>query len=529
MSKRILIIFAILLLNVPLFAQEEKQNNKKEASISIGGNALSLEQAIDIVIKQNLTLQSAKYDIAMSDTAYEKAQKKYATNLNLEGGYMQQESPPTKTSAMIGTKQWQYDAGISLSKIFSTGTTISAGVKEVFSDGNDKQINGQYVYTNPSTGNLAYRTYTQYAADPAYHKPVFFASIQQEILKNAFGVSDRRQNKMLENQTEIQRTALINMLSGLVVNTLVDYWNITIQKSAMETAQAALESNTRVRGIIMRNAGYGLSEQYELNQYNSLVASSQANLEAAKQRYREAVRKLLRTIDMPQETEVSGVTDLIDDLPAIDPEASLKTGFAKRVDYKNAILTLDNAKTDLALQENNALPSLTLSLGVTTQGQDTNINEAFNQAATAEYPAWQARAKMSYPLDDSDIKASVRNAYMKQKQAELSLKSLKLEIRDDILNRMEQVSSQHQMLVNSRTAGKEADLYYRNVLKRFEQGKVTSVTMKLATDAMVQSRYQALNSLVQYNVSLLLFDLSKNEVFDRYHINVEKYLKNIKE
>ena len=358
---------------------------------------------------------------------------------------------------------------------------------------------------------------------------MLFASIQQELLKNAFGVSDRRQNKMLENQTEIQRTSLINMLSGLVVSTLTDYWNITIQKSAMETAQAALESNTRVRGIIMRNAGYGLSEQYELNQYNSLVASSQANLEAAKQRYREAVRKLLRTIDMPPETEVSGVTDLVDDLPAIDPEASLKTGFAKRVDYKNALLTLENAKTDLALQENNALPSLTLSLGVTTQGQDTNINEAFNQAATYEYPAWQARAKMSYPLDDSDIKASVRNAYMKQKQAELSLKSLKLEIRDDILNRMEQVTSQHQMLVNSRTASKEADLYYRNVLKRFEQGKVTAVTMKLAIDAMVQSRSQALNSLVQYNVSLLLFDLSKNEVFDRYHVNVEKYLKNIKE
>ena len=156
MNKKIfMFIFALLFTNSLLFAQDAKQNNKKEASISIGGSALSLEQAIDIVIKQNLTLQSAKYDIVMSDTAYEKAQKKYATNLNLEGGYMQQELPPSKTTALTGTKQWQYDAGISLSKIFSTGTTISAGVKEVFFDANDPTIpwynTGDY---NPATNNV---------------------------------------------------------------------------------------------------------------------------------------------------------------------------------------------------------------------------------------------------------------------------------------------------------------------------------------------------------------------------------------
>ncbi len=525
MSKKLYcFLISLLIFDFSLYAQEVKQNKRKEASISIGGSALTLEQAIDIVLKQNLVLQSAKYDVIMSDTAYEKAQKKYSTNVNLEGGYMQQELPPSRSSSMTGTKQWQYDAGLSISKLFSTGTTISAGVKEVFFDANDTstaQMIPIYDSNGNYTGDMPYRSST----DPAYHKPVLFASIQQELLKNAFGVSDRRLNKMLENQTEIQRSALINMLAGLVVNTLVDYWNITVQKSAMETAQAALESNTRVRGIIARNAGFGLSEKYELNQYNALVASSEANLHATRQRYNEAVRKLLRTIDMPPETQVSGVTDLLDELPVLNPEASLKTGFEKRVDYKNALLTLENAKTELAMQENNALPSLTVSLGVTSQGQDKDMKEAFDQTSAGEYTGWQARAKLSYPLDDSDIKASVRNASLKQKQAELNLKNIKMEIRDDILNRMEQVESQHKMLVNSRTAAREADLYYKNALRRFEQGKVTAVTMKLAIDAMVQSRYQALNSLVQYNVSLLLFDLAKNEVFDRYHVDVEKYLK----
>lgn len=513
MSKKYLwIIIIIHIFCVSLFSDETGKNKKKEASITIGNTVLSLEQAIDIVIKQNLTLQSAKYDVMMSDSAYEKAQKKYSTNLNLEGGYLNQETPPSVMTSIAGNKLWQWDAAASLSKQFSSGTTIAAGVKEMFFDYNDKP-------TGPGR-----------SPDPAYHRPALFVSIQQELLKNAFGSSDRKQNAMLKKQAQIQRATLIDKLSNLVVSTLTDYWNVTIQKTAMETSRATLDANLTVRGIITRNAKFGLSEAYDVNQYNSLVATSESNLQAAEQRYREAVRKLLRTINMPAETEVTGVTDLIDELPVLNSEEALKVGFAKRADYKNALIALENAKMDLDMQENNALPSLTLSGSLTNQGQGQSdeLSKAHNEAANGEYQTWQVRAKLTYPLDDSEAKTNVRDAKHKLKQAEITLKNLKLEIKDDIINKLEQVNVQHQMLVKARIASREAQIYYKNILRRFEQGKVNSLTIKTATDYMVQSRQQELNSLVQFNIAILLFDLAKNEVFERYNIDVETYLKDIK-
>ncbi len=532
MIKRIISGIIILVLsNIQLHAEDIAATNKNEAmrdpSITIGGMVFSLEQAIDIVIQQNLTLQSAKYDVVMSDTAYEKAQKKYSTNLNLESGYLYQEQPASDLTGVSGTKQWQYDAGISISKLFSTGTTISAGVKEVFFDANDQGKTMPLLVQYPDA-SLHTIQVTQYVADPAYHKPVLFASIQQELLKNAFGYSDKKLNKILENTTQIQRSAIINQLSGLVVSALVDYWNVTIQKSAMDTANLELDSNLRVLNIIKRNANYGLSEKYDINQYNALVAGTEARYSAAKQKYTEAVRKLLRTVNLPSETQVTGVTNLVDILPDLNQEAALKAGFEKRVDYKNTLLAYENAKIDLDLQENQALPSLTVSASISNQSQDTSFGKAFNQAASSEYPSYQVRAKVTYPLDDSDLKASVRNANFKLKQADINIKNMKLEVRDDILNKLDQVKLMHEMLMKMHIVNTESQAYYQSILRRFEQGKVNSVTMKFATDSMVQARKQELEALVQYNVAVLLFDLSKNEIFERYHVDVEKYLKSVK-
>src|SRR6185369_12951646 len=55
-----------------------------EASFNIGGMNLTLQDAINMVLEKNLTLQAAKYDVVMSDTAARKLEKKYAPTIGLE-------------------------------------------------------------------------------------------------------------------------------------------------------------------------------------------------------------------------------------------------------------------------------------------------------------------------------------------------------------------------------------------------------------------------------------------------------------
>ena len=504
----ILLIFAAL--PSVITAQEKKSEG---ATITISGTKLTLEQAIDLVLQNNLTLQSAKYDVVMSDSAYRMSQKKYDTTMNVDASYANTKIAATGLSALNGDKSYQYDLTVSASKTFKSGTTLSGGVSEIFSDTNDPAL--------PTFGKMA--------GDPAYHTPYFFVSLQQELLKNAFGIMDRKSDTIMKNVAEIQRSAIIDQLSALVVSTLVDYWTITVRKFSVETARLELESDRQVRDIIARNVKYGLGELYDLNQYNALVASAESGHAAARQSYREAVRKLVRTMNMPAETRVEGVTNLVDELPVLDGDAAVRAGMDKRVDYKNAKLTLENTKMQLALYENASLPSLSVGVTANTGSQSEEFGGAIEDMATWKYPTWKVSAKVSYAFNDSENQTNLRNARLQLKQQEINIEKIRLEVRDDVLNSMERVFLQHTILMKARTATKESELYYQRALVRFRQGKINSATMRMALDTMVKARQGELEALVGYNVSLLQFDLSKNEIFERYNVDVEKYLASVKE
>ncbi len=520
-KRNIVYIFYITLIlfinsvNSFLFSQEKDYNEKKESqvkttSMTIGNKTLSLQEAIAMVLNNNLTLQAAKYDVIMTDTEAMKFDKRYSLTGDIEGGYNYNKEPYSAMSALTGDKNYQWNALASLSKLFPSATSVSAGIKELYYDANDTGIPGMI------------------PKQPPYHEPSFFISIKQELLKNAFGYSDRLQKDIINNSIKIQRAAIIDRLSALVVSALADYWSVTVRKSALDNAGTELQSDKEVRDIISRNARYGLAESYDLNQYNAIVAVAEANLASCEKEYRDAVRKFLRTVNLPPDTEVKGVTDLVDTLPPLDKDSALASAFKKRVDYRNALLDLENSRKTLSMYENNSLPSLTLSTDLTTIGQETTYLPAFKDSATGTYPDFEVNFKLSIPFDDTEQKANLRNAYLKIRQAEYNVENIKLELRDDVLSKLEGVEVQHTSLQKARTARSESELYYNKLLSLLRLGKINSVTMRLALDSMVQSRQQELEALVGYNLALLQFDLAKNEIFERYNVNVEKYLSSVK-
>jgi outer membrane protein TolC len=98
--------------------------------------------------------------------------------------------------------------------------------------------------------------------------------------------------KIANKQAEGQRAYTVNLLSGLVVQALTDYWQVTIQKSALENARLEEKSNRQVRAIVARNVSYGLGETYDLNNYNARVAMSTAKVSMTEQSLKNATRKL---------------------------------------------------------------------------------------------------------------------------------------------------------------------------------------------------------------------------------------------
>jgi len=494
-----------------------KKNQPVEKTAEPAGESasvlnLTLDSALKMVLDNNLTLRSAKYDVLMTDTDFMTYLQKYSIRLNADGSYLDQSVPVSgMASTFGGDKSTQLDASLSLSKIFSTGTMVSVGIRENLYDQNDKAIFG-----------------LKPAEDPAYHKPSLFLSIQQDLLKNMFGVGDRNNLKILKNLTEMKRDAYIFQLSGLIVSSLIDYWQVVIQENALKNSQKGYDATVQIRDIVGRNAAYGLTDSFELNQYQSLVAAAKSRLSLSEFQRDQAMRKLLRTLNMPANTKIQGVTELTEKLPDLDLKQSIETAFKKRVDYKNALRDVEISDLNLALANNNALPSMTAFFNLSTLGQSDVFSTAFGDSLTTKYPTWRVGLSISYPLFDSGIKTSVRNAEYKVEQSQIKLAQLRKEVEDEVTEKYQAVLLQYNVMVNTRTVMNESQIYYEKIMQNAQRGRFNSVVVKNALDSIIDARQRVLEAVVSYNIALLQFDLAKNEVFERYDIDIVEMLKQLK-
>jgi outer membrane protein TolC len=472
-----------------------------EAAIVIGGQKITLARAIKIAIDQNRDILMGKYDVAMTDSDAERYKTKYSPYLNAEAG-LGTYKYPEMTHETTGEKKKSVDVSASIAKMFSSGTTVSAGVQKTYSN------------TKWNSPYIPEKTYN----------PVIFASVQQELLKNGFGYTDRKEQQLLENAALMQRDAIIYNLSLVVVGVIVDYWNVIVNKNQMDNARLMLRETKKVRNIISGNVRLGLAERFELNLWNSLVASSEAMVANAEQGYRDSLRNFLRLVDLDENITMQEKAILSAALPEINEEEALKRAYEKRVDYKNALRAMENSRLELDIAENNALPSLTGEITVSSMDYNTEMGESYSNAASGENPSIEGRIKMTWPLDNRDQKISRRNARWSLEQSKHEVDKYRRLVKDDIASKIEKIKTNYNLYQKAKEARVEAETYYRSMLVSLRRGRFTAAAARDALDSLISSREQELSMLVYYNASLLDFEVAKNELFETYEIDVESYI-----
>jgi outer membrane protein TolC len=475
-----------------------------EAAIVIGGQKVTLAQAIKIAIDQNRDILMGKYDVAMTDSDAERYKTKYSPYLNAEAGLGSYKYPEMSHST-TGESKKSVDVSASIAKMFSSGTTVSAGVQKTY----DRTKWGA-----PYNTIMPEKTYN----------PVIFATVQQELLKNGFGYTDRKEQQLLENAALMQRDAIIYNLSLVVVGVIVDYWDVIVNKNQMDNARLMLRETRKVRNIISGNVRLGLAERFELNLWNSLVASSEAMVANSEQDYRDSLRNFLRLVNLDENITMQEKAILSAVVPEINEEEALKTAYEKRVDYKNALRAMENSRLELDIAENNALPSLTGEITVSSMDYNTEMGESYSNAASGENPSIEGRIKMTWPLDNRDQKISRRNARWSLEQSKHEVDKYRRLVKDDIASKIEKIKTNYNLYQKAKEARVEAETYYRSMLVSLRRGRFTAAAARDALDSLISSREQELSMLVHYNASLLDFEVAKNELFETYDIDVESYI-----
>lgn len=483
---------------------------------------LSIAQAIEQVIENNTIVQNAKLEIVKADSPEWKNESKYSWRALASIQSAKQLFPSNRNNIFAGTIRSQDKISAGIEKQFKTGTYFKTEISTIRFDVN--------AFENPDSSTSGFASLL--AAPPMYTGAIS-ATLSQELLKYSFGKNEEEKEKLLKNQTLLVRENYINILTQLVVKILVDYWSLSIVDSRIATYEKVSKNTEEIRRLTLRKTGLGLSEGFEVNQWNQAYLKTQSLLEKAKVDRIEAERNLIRILNVDTSSSIEGVTDLSETLPTnITIKSDIEYALAHRTDY--LILKREREIAKLAL--NTALaeddPSLLATVSYSSIGQNflspqENFIARQRGVTSFMYPQIAAELKMSYPLWDLGIKAAIRDAETNLKINELKIQNLEQEIEQEIAIRHEALIASHALLKDLQKTKKETETFYNGLMERFRQGRYTAVNVKNALDSLANTELALTQAKINFNINLVRYELAKNSLFEKYGLDLYSILEEV--
>ncbi len=492
------------------------------SSKDTNSSRLKLEDAVKNVLENNLTVKNAKLEIAKSNSAFYKNTSQYVWKVFAEITSTQIVNPNNQTTFFSGTKISNDKLAVGIEKQFSTGTYFAAELSTVRFDSNGFEgIIGQAI---PGLSNLA--------IPPLYTGGLGF-KLSQELWKHSFGKSERNTEKILENKAQIDRDQLVFILTNIVAKVLIDYWTLAIQEAAVNSFEKLVKNAKYILGVTYNKQRIGIAEPFEINLWGSVVSSLESQLEKFKLQRNSSRINLVRILGVDPKTEISGVTELKEDLPTdLNLVKDTEYAYRKRIDIKNLQRAKYGAKLSLENAEEEDAPSIKLNLYYTSRSQSLispqyNFMDTSNGIMTNKYPEKRVEITVSYPLFDEGVKTGIRDAKLNIDQLKEKESSLYKEIEEELKNRYDAIYSSHNSLKIAKKNLEENQRYYNGIVQKFGQGRYTTLDVKRALDDLAQSELGLIQAKVNYNINLLRYDLTRNSLFDKYGIDPDKIIDEI--
>ncbi|MDZ4726873.1 MAG: TolC family protein [Leptospira sp.] len=488
------------------------------AAESDKGFSLNLKDAVKYTIENNREVLRARLELVKADSDLLKFEGKYSYRAFAEVDTQQNKFPYNQNNLFTGTKTstTTYNAGID--RLFTTGTYFKLDAKSTRFDSNAFE---DQTKTPAGFGALGL---------PPLYTDSLQVTIAQDLWKNSFGAKERNTEKMLENQSLILKDQLEEQVAQKVVNALVDYWNFSVKDSSYQTFEQLLKNTKTIRDLTIRKQGLGLSESFEVNQWNALLAQVEGQMAQATAEKDEARRKLIRTLNIPEDSTFTKTSPLSEELPKnLDYDSDINYAFKNRADFKNIQRKRENAELALKNAKSDAMPTLKVAgtYGYQAQnleGPSVNYTNSKNGVFSYSYPVMQGSVDLSYPIGDKGIKAGLRDAEIQRRQVNLEEEDLTKSVADDVRTRIDVLKASYKVLDNAKKTEDEARKYYAGVVRSFQQGRFNALTVKNALDTLVQDQLALVRAKVDYNINLHRYYVSKNALFEEYGVDRNKLL-----
>jgi outer membrane protein len=530
-----------------------------------GKMQLSLEQVIDEVVANNLTVASARYFPSMAQTDLLRA-RSGASPRGVDAAVIPSVVfSGAEGGSILGTAGGGGGGASNAGGITGAASAVSIRPAGVFDpsisvafsrDHTASPLNTEVVSGLPSvtTGTTAYSisyvqafpSGTSFTASYSYQRqlsdqlhllynpaftPGYTVSVAQQML-NGFGFAvNRALIKVAQNELGIERESFRSQTVTVLVAAQNAYWDLIAAQESVRAAQLEVEAADQLVENNRKSFEAGIMSRIDIVTAESQAASSRRDLLVAQTNEQNAEitikTYLTRNVDQQIATAAIEATD-----PFPDPETSALPALQDALDIakKNrpeVSIAEGNIKSEhdvLPFIQNSLLPSVNVFGLLSNVALGNVYGTPFVEAFEFKYPQYAFGVTISFTLRNRQAQADNIRSRLELRQEQDTLVRTKSQVEVDVQNGLV-ASTQAKSQVQ---AAHEAMLLAQEQLdaeqKRLAAGISTAYNVILAQRDLLTARLAEVQARDAYAKARVTLDQAMGMTFDKFQLTTERAL-----
>ena len=465
--------------------------------------ALSLEQAIQLALQNNLDIERGRFDPQVAHTQVEQARAVFDPTVGLTGSLSQTKTLPQnqtlefdpQTGAVIGT---------SITRPFAKDVAVAPSFKQQIVTGANYELRfiSTWNKSAPATSGPSSRI-----ANPRYQNTLQL-TFTQPLLKN-FGIEVNTASiRQAQNTEEIARQRLLQTILDTIFAVQFGYWELVFR---VEDLGVKREAQTLAENFLAENklrVELGTLAPVELVQSETQVKQREGDAITAEAALREAEDVLKETLNIPESLGTWRIrlrpTDMPPFTPIADTSIEEKVDFAlqHRPDIVQAQLTVASQAVARDAARNQRLPQVDLGGTASVSGFSGDLGSATTELGSTDGYNWNLSLTFSYPLGNRAANNTLRQQNLLLKQALIDQRKVQRTVSREIFQTVRDLETASKSVEVRRAATVLARTQLEAEQEKFRLGLSTSFNVLQFQNQLTSARSDEIRALSDYNEAL---------------------------
>jgi outer membrane protein TolC len=497
----------------------------------VGGNLeLSLRAYLDLVMANNTDIAIQRLTVDVAQNAITRAFARFDPLATASFSSTQQRTQAEdELTGATTLKQLSQPANFTYSQTLPTGLQYQVDFSAL-----KLSTNSGYYYYNPSISSSLALT------------------LSQPLIKNRGEFINRLPITVATSTLRKTQYDLKTSLLQLVSNAENAYWDAVLARENLRVAESARDLADQALKRAERELSLGALSPLDIYNPQQQYATSQIGVSQAQYALRQTEDALRRQMGADLDSHIRTLPIVLTetaspevDAPPIDAEKEVQKGLAARPDLKSAVQSLDIDDLGIRGAKNELLPDLELTGGYTTQGLGGvfyassfnpvtglpvsavpaavpgGFGDALSQMFGFGYPMYSFGLTLSLPIKNHLASADMADALVAKKRDALNVRTVRQQVRLDVLTAVSQVESSKDAMKLSVVARDFSRKYMEAEQKKLELGNSTFFFVLQAQGALETAESSVVQNAVGYRRNLMNLLLRTGELLEERGIVVQ--------